>query len=242
MKILCIIPVFNEENRLEAFIKNLLLFKKKDENNIRFLFLNNNSTDNSLHLIKKNNQECISIKKNKGIGYSLLLGLRLSFSWNYDILIHMAGNNKMSPFDLSQMINPILKKDYDHVCGSRFYEKKNYSTNPLFRKISIKILSIFFSFLYKKKITDATCGFRAFKVNIFKNKFIHFNKKKYYTYGYEYYSYGKILISKRIKSCEASVKMTYPKSGNYTKIKPIIDWYKIIISWVEALLDRKKIF
>ena len=88
MKILCIIPVFNEENRLEAFIKNLLLFKKKDENNIRFLFLNNNSTDNSLHLIKKNNQECISIKKNKGIGYSLLLGLRLASSWNYDILIH----------------------------------------------------------------------------------------------------------------------------------------------------------
>jgi len=242
MKILCIIPVFNEENYLEDLIINLLDYKKKDTNKIRFLFLNNNSTDSSLDLIKKYNLEYISIKKNRGIGYALLLGLKLSITWSYDILIHMAGNNKMSPFDINHMINPILKNNFDYVCGSRFHVKKNYSTNPLFRKISIKILSNLFSLLYKKKITDATCGFRAFKVNIFRNKFIHFNKKKYYTYGYEYYSYGKILISNKINSCESSVKMTYPKSGNYTKIKPFIDWYKIIISWFEALLDGKKIF
>lgn len=241
-KILCIIPVFNEEHRINKFLEKLSEFQKNDKYNIKFLFLNNNSTDGSLKLIKKNKQNFVSIKKNKGIGYSLILGLKLSIKWDYDILIHMAGNNKMSPFDIYSMLFPILNKNFDYVCGSRFYKKENYSSNPIFRKISIKILSVLFSFLYKRNITDATCGFRAFKINNFKNKVKFFNKKKFYTYGYEYYSYGKVLKSKAMKTCEASVKMEYPRQGNYSKIKPFIDWYKIISSWLEALLDGKEVF
>ena len=111
----------------------------------------------------------------------------------------------------------------------------------MFRKISIKILSLFFSFLFRKKITDATCGFRAFKVKKIIKYFKFFNKKKYFTYGYEYYSYGKILLSSKIESCEASVKMNYPKEGNYSKIRPIIDWYPIIFGYLEALMDGRKL-
>ena len=41
----------------------------------------------------------------------------------------------------------------------------------------IKILSFIVSILYKKTITDATCGFRAFKTKIFKKNIKIFNKK-----------------------------------------------------------------
>lgn len=98
-------------------------------------------------------------------------------------------------------------------------------------------MSIFFSVIFKKKITDATCGFRAFKVEKLIGYFNFLNKKRYYTYGYEYYSYGKILLSKNINSCEASVEMNYPKSGKYSKIRPIIDWYPIIWGYIESAYD-----
>ena len=103
----------------------------------------------------------------------------------------MAGNYKMSPFDIPNVLKPIKEDNINYVSGTRFLEKNNFDNNPLFRKISIKILSLFFSFLFRKKITDATCGFRAFKVKKIIKYFKFFNKKKYFTYGYEYYSYEK---------------------------------------------------
>ena len=240
MKILCIIPIYNEEARLKYLLEEIVTFKKETNLNVEFLLINNGSTDNSANILNNYNFKYINRKKNKGIGYALLLGLKIANRNNFEIIVHMAGNYKMSPFDIPNIINPIKNDGIDYVCGTRFLKEENYKNNPLFRKICIKILSYFFSKIFKKKITDATCGFRAFKIKKIKNNFKLFNKKKYYTYGYEYYSYGKVLLSKGIKSCEASVKMNYPKKGKYSKIRPIIDWYPIIFGHLEALFDKKK--
>ena len=98
-------------------------------------------------------------------------------------------------------------------------------------------------FFSKKKITDASCGFRGFKTKIFKNnKIKFFCKKEFYTYGFEYYLYGKILKSKKIVSSEVPVNMNYPKKGSYSKIRPIKDWYIIIKFWLVGLFDGRKIF
>ena len=43
----------------------------------------------------------------------------------------------------------------------------------------IWLLSKFISFLYSRKITDATCGFRMFKVSLLSNDLSFFNKKFY---------------------------------------------------------------
>ena len=50
----------------------------------------------------------------------------------------------------------------------------------------------------------------------------------------------KYLLSKSIKSCEASVEMNYPKSGKYSKIRPVIDWYPIIWGYLESIFDKVK--
>jgi hypothetical protein len=60
----------------------------------------------------------------------------------------------------------------------------------------------------------------AFKINIFKNFKKNFFKKELFTYGYEYFSYGKIIRSKNIKFCEVPVSMDYPSKKNYSKIRP----------------------
>ena len=118
------------------------------------------------------------------------------------------------------------------VMGKKIFQpeftNKNYITTPVFRKISIKILNFIFSFLFKKKISYATCGFKAFKVNILKNKLMNFNKKKFYSYAFVYYFFGKVLISNKIKHCESSVMMRYPKKGKYSHIRPFLDWFTIL--------------
>jgi len=241
MKILCIIPIYNEDKRLNDLLNDIKLFKTKDNQNIDFLLINNNSNDKTLDIIKSFNFKFITLKKNFGIGHALLLGLKIANYLNYEILVHMAGNNKMSPFDIQKVLQPIFDNNIDYVSGTRFRYKRNYENNPIFRKVSIKLLSLIFSLLFRRKITDATCGFRAFRIKKIFKYFKFFNKKKYYTYGYEYYSYGKVLLSKEISSCEADVKMNYPKKGKYSKIRPFIDWYPIIFGYIEALFDKNKI-
>ena len=72
-------------------------------------------------------------------------------------------------------------------------EGGNFKTNPYLRIILIKVFTFVIRFIYKKKITDATCGFRAYKTSILTKNFDIIDKKEFYTYGYEYYVLGKIL-------------------------------------------------
>ena len=78
-----------------------------------------------------------------------------------------------------------------------------------------------------------------FKIKKFKNFKKNFFKKELYTYGYEYFSYGKIVTDKHIKFKEVPVSMDYPSKKNYTKIRPILDWYIIAKYWLKGIFDEK---
>lgn len=240
IKTLCIIPVYNEELRLKSLIAKINVERKKIKN-INFLFINNGSNDGSFAILKKTKFQIINLKKNMGVGYALILGLKFALKNNYEILIHLAGNGKMLPSEIPIFLKQIINNQIDFVSGSRFLKNGNYKTNPFMRIILIRILSFFISIIYKKKITDATCGFRAFKTKLFKKGINFFDKKKFYTYGYEYYSIGKIIKSKKIKFVEVPVTMQYPKKGSYSKMTPIFDWITIVNAWILAIIDNKKI-
>ena len=100
----------------------------------------------------------------------------------------------MLPSQIPIFLNQLIIKKKDFVSGSRFLKNGSYKSNPLIRIVLIKILS-FIILLYNRKITDATCGFRAFRTKIFEKK-LKFLIKKFYTYGYEYYSIGMVIRSK----------------------------------------------
>jgi glycosyltransferase involved in cell wall biosynthesis len=239
-KILCIIPVYNEEIRLPGLISRVNQAKKKIKN-INFLFINNGSTDGTLSILKKNKIHIVNLKKNMGVGYALIYGLKLAIKKKIKIVVHLAGNGKMLPSEIPIFLRQILKNKIDYVSGSRFLKKEGYKSNPIVRIILIKILSFLITILYKKKITDATCGFRAFKTEIFKNKLNIFDKKKFYSYGYEYYSIGKVITSNSFKFTEVPVTMKYPQKGSYSKMTPVLDWITIINAWILAIIDKKKL-
>ena len=240
MKALCVIPVFNEYTKLNRLIDQI----KKNQHkkfNLHYIFVNNGSTDNSLSLIKKSNIKYLDLKKNKGVGYALMIGFLYAKKYNFDYLVHLAGNGKMNPAQIDNFLELIIKYDFDFVSGSRFLEGSSKKNNPLIRLIMIKSFSFLLNKVIKKKITDATCGFRAFKINIFKNFKKNFFKREFFTYGYEYFSYGKIIRSKKIKFTELAVSMDYPSKINYSKIRPILDWYIILKNWIKGLLDKNEL-
>lgn len=240
MKSLCVIPVFNEYNRLNVLIDQI---KKNSfvEYKLKYIFINNGSTDNSLELIKKSGIKFLSLKKNKGVGYALMLGFLFAKKYKYDFLIHLAGNGKMKPSQIDRFMSLLFTTNYDFISGSRFLNGSSRENNPLIRIVLIKIYTYFIRIVFKKKITDASCGFRAFRINIFKDFKKKYFKKRLFTYGYEYYTFGKILNSINVKFKEVPVSMDYPSKTNYSKIKPVFDWYIIVKYWILGLLTKEKL-
>tara|TARA_B100000787_G_scaffold170020_1_gene163492 strand:+ start:40 stop:759 length:720 start_codon:yes stop_codon:yes gene_type:complete len=238
MKFICVVPVYNEDKRLQVLLEEINYVKKLHKN-LDFVIFDNGSNDNSTKIISNYNIKNFKFKKNYGVGYALISGLKYAINNNYDAVIHLAGNGKMKPSEISKFINKIEIDNFDFVNGSRFLPNGIYSTNPIQRIVLIKILSKLISIIYKKNITDATCGYRAFKVSIFRELIKFVDKKEFYTYKYEYYSIGKALINENIKFSEIPVTMDYTKK-NYSKITPIIDWWPIIFGWLQAFFDGKK--
>jgi glycosyltransferase involved in cell wall biosynthesis len=150
MKTLCVIPVFNEYNKLIKLIDQIKK-NKFEVFNLQYLFVNNGSTDNSLILLKRSGIKYLNLKKNKGVGYALMMGFFYAKKYNFDFLVHLAGNGKMNPGQIDRFINLIIQKNYDFISGSRFLDGSSKKNNPLIRLILIKSFSFFFKFDFKKK-------------------------------------------------------------------------------------------
>ena len=240
MKTLCIIPCFNEEHRIESLLKKIKKFKKQNKN-IDFLFINDGSTDATPNLISKNKFKIINFTTNMGIGRALINGYIYAKKNNYSILVHFAGNGKMNPDQINKVVNPIKKNNADFVSGSRFLKNGGIKNTPYYRIFLIFFFSKFVSFLFKRNISDASCGFRAFKLDLFNNFQKNYNQKRFYKYGYEYYTFGKIISNKNKKFKEVSVTMNYPSKTIYTKMRPFIDWFAIVYYWLLGYYDNVKI-
>ncbi len=240
MRILCVIPVYNEQDKLISLIDQI---KKNDysEFNLKYLFINNGSNDDSLDIIKKNKIEYLHLKRNKGVGYALMLGFLFAKKYDYKFVIHLAGNGKMKPSEIMNFIILAKKDEHDFVSGSRFLTGSSRKNNPLIRIILIRLFSVIINFLLKKNITDSTCGFRMIRIKIFKNFKKNFFKKDLFTYGYEYFSFGKILRSEKVRFLEIPVSMDYPSKKNYSKIRPILDWYIIAKYWIKGIFDKSEL-
>lgn len=231
MKVLCIIPVFNEEKFLKGTITSI---KQHNFGVDKFLFFDSGSTDSSGKILKEEKYETITLSKNQGIGNILIKGIDYCIKNKFDVITVIHGGNKMDTKDFETVLSPILKSECDYVYGSRF--KENTVTNmPQFRKFSTPLLSNLVSIFYGKTVTDATNGFKAYKVNDILQVLPKYNRKWLYGYAFEGFLFGKMLNSK-FNGSEVPVTITYDKSSKHTKIRPFVDYPSIVFPFFLAKL------
>ncbi len=240
MKTLCVIPVYNENNRLNGLIDQIKSYSYR-QYNLTYIFINNGSTDNSLEIIKDSKIKYLNIKSNKGVGHALMIGYLYAKKYDFSHIVHLAGNGKMKPSQIEIFLNHLFKKKYNFVSGSRFLDGSSKKNNPLIRLLLIRTFSFFLKKIFKKNISDPSCGFRAFETNLFSDFNKEYFRKELFTYGYEYYSFGKVINSGKINFVEIPVSMDYPSTGKYTKIRPIIDWYIMAKFWIKGLLSKNEL-
>ena len=155
-KVLVLIPCYNEQ---ESILKTFYELKQlKPELDV--LVINDCSMDDSLDILVKNNVPHISLPINLGIGGAIQAGYRYAYKHGYDIALQMDGDGQHDPAWIDSLTRPIIDGEADLVIGSRFLEKKGYQSSR-FRRMGISFFSLLLLCLTRKRITDATSGFRA---------------------------------------------------------------------------------
>ena len=155
MKVLVIVPAYNEENNIVTTIDGL-----KKNKSIDYVVINDGSLDNTKEVCEKNNINFIDLPLNLGIGGAVQIGYKYAFYHDYDIAIQFDGDNQHDPKYLDDLIKEI-EKGYDIVIGSRYVKELSKFKSTFMRRVGINFLSFLIKAVTGKKVYDPTSGYRA---------------------------------------------------------------------------------
>ena len=143
---------------------------------------------------------------------------------------------------MHRVLDPVLNDEVDYVKGSRYLESGSSVNLPGFRQAAIPAVTKFIRTLTWSDITDATTGYRAFRVDLLRKAQFDWKAPWLYTYGFEYYFLAKVMLNPKIRWREVPITMRYPEKGRpYSKIKPGIGWWHMLKPWLVARIDGKTI-
>ncbi len=156
MKILIIIPCYNEEENIERVVANL----KQAAPEADYLIVNDCSTDRSAAICRDNGFSYVSLPVNLGIGGGVQCGYLYAREHGYDITVQMDGDGQHDPAYLHRILAPVANGTLDMCIGSRFIERDGFQSSVM-RRVGINFLSALLRVLCGVHVRDVTSGFRA---------------------------------------------------------------------------------
>ena len=119
MKILLIIPAYNEENCITKVIDELVeRYPQYD-----YIIVNDGSTDDTSEICHKSGYEIIDLPINLGLAGAFQTGLKYAYLKNYDYAMQMDADGQHLPEYIEALIKKI-NEGYDIVIGSRFVTER----------------------------------------------------------------------------------------------------------------------
>lgn len=159
MKILIIIPAYNEGKNIAKVIRQL----EKIEEKLDVVVINDASKDRTSEIARATGRaEVIDLPVNVGIGGAVQTGFMYAQRKGYDAAIQFDGDGQHKAEEIKILLAPLAENQADVVIGSRFCEKRAGFKSGFARRIGIKIFEIVNLLLVRKHITDNTSGFRAY--------------------------------------------------------------------------------
>jgi len=162
MKILIIIPTYNELENLPTLLPEVL--SKNDGINV--LIVDDNSPDgtaafvenemkniNGIHLIKRPSK--------RGLGTAYIAGFKFALQNGYDFIFEMDADFSHDPKEIPRFFDEI--KNSDVVLGSRYINGVNVINWPMRRLLLSSFANFYTRFITGMPVHDATGGFKCFR-------------------------------------------------------------------------------
>lgn len=200
MKVVCVIPAYNEEKNIGQVIDSVKEFVDD------VVVVDDGSSDNTSKIVSENGATLLRHLINRGQGAALQTGNEYALAHSADIVVHFDADGQFSAAEIEEMIKPIVAEGYDVVLGSRFLGKK--TNMPFLKRYLIIPLARLINFLlFAVNLSDPQSGFRALnkqairKITIEQSGWAHCSE-----------ILGKVKTNK-LKVKEVPITVTYSKFG-----------------------------
>lgn len=154
MKILIIIPAYNEEGSISSVIADI----RQHVPDADILVVNDGSRDRTEQLAEASGARVLTLPYNVGIGGGMQTGYIYAQRMEYDIAIQMDADGQHPAKELPKLIAKVGA--YDLVIGSRYAETTSYRSSRM-RRLGMLFFSGLVTLVTGQRFTDTTSGFRA---------------------------------------------------------------------------------
>lgn len=223
-KIAVVAPAFNEEAKIGQVVARCALDFVDT-----VIVVDDASTDGTAEVARAKGARVLSMPKRSGVGAALRAGFEQAKADGHDIAVIIAGNNKDDPLEIPSLLDPICDTGHDLVMGSRHLAGGRYGGDmPGYRKWATRLHPWLMSIFCKKRLTESTNGFRAFRLALLDDQRIRLNQRWLDAYGLEVYLLWKIIKLGYRHTEVPCTKIYPPQSLGYTKMRPLVGWWSIL--------------
>jgi len=132
MKIVAIIPAFNEEESIKRIIQ------KTREYVGDIIVIDDGSTDNTKSKAEGESVIIVHHYKNMGLGKSIADGINEALKLDADIIVQLDADGQHNPEEIPRLLAPLLDNSADVVVGSRFLDGDD-QTMPAIKRAGNRI-------------------------------------------------------------------------------------------------------
>jgi len=162
MRTLVAIPVYNEQKYVASVLERVR------EHAEHILVIDDGSTDATPQLLANFPVEVIRHSTNRGYGHSLLDAFRWAAVDGFDWVITMDCDEQHEPASIPDFLEAIHENRADIISGSRYLiplsEQDSIGSPPPERRAVNGIITTELNTRLGLKLTDAFCGFKAYRV------------------------------------------------------------------------------
>ena len=174
MKVLLIIPAYNEEASILYTIETVRHFNRQNSLQLEYIVINDGSKDRTERILRDNEIPHITHPRNRGIGRAVQSGYRYAAAHGYDIAIQYDGDGQHDARFIMDLIEPIVNGEADLVIGSRYIKGGKYYTNGGLRRAGGRFISLLLYLFCYRAIQDPTSGFRAASADVVRHFAKHY--------------------------------------------------------------------
>lgn len=120
MKVLIIIPAYNEEENIVRVVDTL----KKEYPQYDYVVVNDGSTDRTAEICHERRYSCIDLPVNLGLAGAFQTGMKYALKCGYDCAVQYDGDGQHRPEYIAGMIELLEREKLDIVIGSRYIKEK----------------------------------------------------------------------------------------------------------------------
>ena len=164
MKVLVIMPTFNEAGNIERATSELVAHNP----DVDLLIVDDNSPDGTGEIADRLalNSKKISVlhrKGKEGLGAAYIAGFKYAIEAGYDFIVEMDADGSHRSQDLPKLLE--VCENNDLVIGSRYVRGGKTMNWPLHRQWLSRGGNLYAKLMLGSKLNDMTAGFRVFRVS-----------------------------------------------------------------------------